>query len=69
MDLLAAGQSTKGIASRLGISAKTVDKHRAKVLIKMRVDNPIELAHLLLGNRIHFQLGGPARPHGVDSKK
>jgi two-component system, LuxR family, response regulator FixJ len=51
MDLLAAGHSTKAIAVRLEISPKTVDKHRAKVLDKMQVDNPTELAHLLLGRR------------------
>lgn len=48
MELIAQGQSTKGIASRLDISPKTVDKHRAKVLEKMRVESPIELVQLLL---------------------
>ena len=47
MDLLASGESTKQIAQRLSISPKTVDNHRAKVLEKMNVDNPTQLAHLL----------------------
>lgn len=53
MDLLDSGQSTKAIASRLGISPKTVDKHRSKVLTKMGVDSLIELTHLLLGRVTH----------------
>lgn len=47
MDLLSRGDSTKQIAQRLSISPKTVDNHRAKVLEKMNVDNPTQLAHLL----------------------
>jgi len=47
MKLLAAGESTKHIAALLAISPKTVDNHRAKILEKMRVDNPTQLAHLL----------------------
>lgn len=46
MQLLAEGDSTKVIASRLGISPKTVDNHRAKVLEKMGVDNMAQLARL-----------------------
>ncbi|MDV6030905.1 MAG: hypothetical protein F9B45_12550 [Phycisphaera sp. RhM] len=46
MDRLSEGQSTKVIASRLGISTKTVDNHRAKVLEKMIVDNVAQLANL-----------------------
>lgn len=47
MQLLAVGDSTKVIAKRLGISSKTVDNHRAKILEKMGVDNPTQLAHLV----------------------
>jgi len=47
MQLLAAGDSTKQIAQGLSISPKTVDHHRAKVLEKMNVDNPTQLARLL----------------------
>ena len=46
MRFLALGQSTKKIAQHLAISPKTVDNHRAKILEKMNVDNPTQLAHL-----------------------
>jgi len=45
--LLASGKSTKQIAHELEISSKTVDNHRAKILEKMGVDNPTQLARLL----------------------
>jgi FixJ family two-component response regulator len=47
MELLSKGYSTKVIAARLGISGKTVDNHRAKVLEKMSVDNAAQLAILV----------------------
>ena len=47
MDLLVAGEHAKRIASKLGISSKTVHVHRAKVLRKMQADNVVELARLL----------------------
>ena len=46
MQRLAQGMSTKVIAARLGISSKTVDNHRAKILEKMEVDNTTQLAVL-----------------------
>lgn len=49
MQYLMQGESTKVIASRLGISPKTVDNHRAKVLEKMVVDNTTQLARLVIG--------------------
>jgi len=49
MQLLADGCSTKTIAARLNISTKTVDNHRAKILEKMEVENPAQLARLLSG--------------------
>jgi FixJ family two-component response regulator len=45
--LLSAGESVKHIAHCLGISPKTVENHRAKVLEKLEVDNPTQLANLL----------------------
>ncbi len=47
MEHLATGKPTKTIASLLGISSKTVDNHRAKVLEKLQVENATQLAHLL----------------------
>jgi len=45
--LLVAGRHTKQIAAELGISIKTVDKHRTSVLERMRADNVVELVQLL----------------------
>lgn len=47
MGLLVSGQSTKRIASMLGISVKTAHIHRAKVFEKMQVDNLAKLVQLL----------------------
>jgi DNA-binding CsgD family transcriptional regulator len=47
MRLLAAGDSTKDIAARLGISPKTVDNHRIRVFEKMGVENAAQLAGFL----------------------
>jgi RNA polymerase sigma factor (sigma-70 family) len=47
MDLLCTGLPTKTVAGRLGISRKTVDVHRARILEKMTVDSTVELVHLL----------------------
>jgi two-component system, LuxR family, response regulator FixJ len=46
-DLLVAGKHSKQIAAELGIGEKTVAKHRAGVLEKMRVDNVVELVRLM----------------------
>ena len=48
MELLAAGNSMKQIASQLGISIQTCSKHRTRVLEKMDVSNDVELVRLLL---------------------
>jgi RNA polymerase sigma factor (sigma-70 family) len=47
LELLAAAKNTKTIARELGISIKTVDNHRTKVVYKMQVQNTIELALLM----------------------
>lgn len=46
-DKLAAGLVTKQIASQLGISPKTVDVHRSKIMQKLDIQSPTELAYLV----------------------
>ncbi|MCC8999138.1 MAG: response regulator transcription factor [Candidatus Contendobacter sp.] len=41
--LLAEGQRTKEVAERLGISAKTVETYRSRVMLKLGIDNLAEL--------------------------
>ena len=45
--LLATGETPKHIALHLSISPKTVDNHQTRILAKMNVENPTQLAHLL----------------------
>jgi FixJ family two-component response regulator len=46
--LLAAGETPKHIALRLGICPKTVDNHQTKVFAKMNVENTTQLARCLV---------------------
>jgi two-component system response regulator FixJ len=46
--LLAAGETPKHIALRLGISPKTVDNHQTRVFAKMNVENSTQLARYLV---------------------
>jgi len=50
---ISAGMVTKEIASRLGISPKTVDVHRSKLSQKLRIDSPTQLAHIISLLRRH----------------
>jgi FixJ family two-component response regulator len=54
MDLVAAGDPNKVVAAKLGISVRTAEVHRAKVMEKMQCGNLSALIHLLLR---HQQLG------------
>jgi two-component system response regulator FixJ len=45
-DSLISACSPKQIAARLGISPKTIDVHRSRVLTKMQVENVVELARV-----------------------
>jgi diguanylate cyclase (GGDEF)-like protein/PAS domain S-box-containing protein len=47
LDLLVAGKASKMIAYVLGISARTVDIHRARVMEKMHADSLAELVHMV----------------------
>jgi FixJ family two-component response regulator len=48
MDLVAAGKPNKLIADDLGISPKTVEIHRGRVMEKLQVDSVAELVRLRL---------------------
>jgi FixJ family two-component response regulator len=47
LDMVAAGDTNKGVARRLGISDKTVEIHRANVMTKMRARSLAELVKMI----------------------
>ena len=51
LDLLVAGKMNKAIAAELGISAKTVEDHRASIMRKMQVRSVAELVRLAAEGR------------------
>ena len=61
MDLVIAGKPNKIIAADLGISPKTVEIHRGRVMAKMQVESVAELVRLDLLHRAN-------RAEGVDSE-
>ena len=46
LDIVVAGETNKGVARRLGISEKTVEIHRAKVMEKMHAKSLAELVKM-----------------------
>jgi FixJ family two-component response regulator len=48
LDAIVLGSSTKMIADRLGISARTVDHHRANLMEKMRATNVADLVRMAM---------------------
>jgi two-component system response regulator FixJ len=52
MYLMVAGNANKVIAADLGISAKTVEIHRARVMRKMEVRSLAELVRLVTVSRV-----------------
>ena len=49
MPMLVAGRAVKQIAAELGISPKTADVHRGRILQKMDCDGVVELVHAVRG--------------------
>ena len=45
MELVVAGEASKTIGKKLGISPKTVDIHRANIMKKLNVHTIAELVH------------------------
>ena len=52
VQLLAEGQSTKGVARTLGISAKTADTHRTNVMRKLHLHSQSELVRYAIRNNL-----------------
>jgi RNA polymerase sigma factor (sigma-70 family) len=48
MTMVTDGRSNKEIATALGVSAKTVEVHRARVMDKMRADSLAELVRMVM---------------------
>ncbi len=64
LDAIVAGNSTKMIAVRLGISARTVDHHRANLMDKMNAANVADLVRMAV--QADYQNASPvAAPHRV----
>jgi FixJ family two-component response regulator len=47
MELIIAGHANKQVAGKLGISERTVEVHRKRILYKMQARNAVELARVL----------------------
>lgn len=51
MEMLVAGRSNKSVAAELGISRRTVETHRARIMDKMQVRSLADLVHRVLTAR------------------
>lgn len=47
LDAVASGLVTKVIAKRLALSPRTVDVHRSRIMHKLQIESPLQLAHFL----------------------
>jgi DNA-binding NarL/FixJ family response regulator len=52
IQLLAEGKSNKEVAATLGISVKTVEAHRANIMLKLNLHSVTELVHYAIQNEI-----------------
>ena len=52
IQLLAEGKSNKEVATILGISAKTVETHRANIMVKLNLHTITDLVHYAIRNEI-----------------
>lgn len=67
LDAIVQGNSTKMIASRLKISARTVDHHRANLMDKMQATNVADLVRMAVQAEYHGTggtSGGGSNPEG-----
>lgn len=52
IQLIAEGKSTKQAAATLGISAKTIEAHRANIMRKLRLGSVSDLVRYAVRNKI-----------------
>jgi FixJ family two-component response regulator len=52
LDLVVIGKSNKAIANMFGLSAKTIEVHRAKVMEKMQARSVADLVKMAMQNEI-----------------
>jgi DNA-binding NarL/FixJ family response regulator len=52
LQLLAEGQANKQVAARLGITIKTAETHRARIMAKLKLHSMNELVRYAIRNRI-----------------
>jgi DNA-binding NarL/FixJ family response regulator len=50
--LLAEGKTNKEVAAALGISAKTVETHRANIMLKLNIHSITDLVHYAIRNKM-----------------
>jgi DNA-binding NarL/FixJ family response regulator len=55
--LLAEGKANKAIAAELGITVRTVETHRAKIMLKLSLHSVAELIHYAIRNKIVSEQG------------
>lgn len=69
-DCIAEGYVTKQISARLNISRKTVDVHRSKIMHKLAIDSPTQLARLIaIYMRRQRRWPSPDHRHGTEESK
>ncbi len=56
--LLAEGKSNKELSTQLGITVRTVETHRSKIMLKLGIHSLAELIHYAISNKI-FSVKGP----------
>jgi DNA-binding NarL/FixJ family response regulator len=57
--LLALGKANKEIAAELGITLRTVETHRARIMLKLGLHSLVELIHYAIRHNIVPPLGAP----------
>ena len=53
LELIANGASNKEAGRRLGISPRTIEVHRARIMEKLGARNTVDLVHIVLADRSH----------------
>jgi len=67
LQLIAQGRTNRAAAELLGVSPKTVEKHRANLMHKLGLRNAAELARVALENGLIERPGTPAQPPTSDA--